>query len=666
MSKLASLHNQLSALRSTRATVRLVTAFAAFATAVLWALIGIFLLDVLFELPLIPRLIVMVTGLLACFWAYVKYTQPMLGVRETELDMALMVERQQNIDSDLVAALQFESPEAARWGSRQLETAVIDYVAEFGRGLNVFEGFSREQMTRRATILGITVLVVLGFVLIAPSYAQVFFNRLLLGSQHYPSDTVIESVYVNHVRALGEESGGLRPAPVKAAQGQTMLFYVRCTGDLPPTGTLRVRAARGGTSRKVDMVPLTTEERADLLRQAQAMLEEAVNGEVVDISAPWRNRVGALLAFDAGEAARLLDKVGDERAALGPVIDEVKKTLGKWPEGVAASAVYRGDMGRLVDAVSYSVLVGDAWTDPASVLMIPLPVVDLQTTITPPKYARSATGDEKPDSRQISVLEGSRVALRLDAVNDKPLKEVWLTAKTKEKTEKYSFTKADEQGLAWTLPPTGTPLAEVREEIRYEVQVIDSDDLNLETPIRGAIRIRPDRPPSGSAEVVHRVVLPTARPVIGYRLNDDYGISRLALRVDVERGEDALGTSPPVGTSIGDTPTSPAALASQEKPTHFVLHSPNMAPLPTPEPVRGTYTLDMSKLKLSKGDRLKLTLEITDYRGEAPGQTYLSDPLVLEISDESGVLAAISEADERSEQRLTDIIKKQLGIGESP
>ena len=67
-----------------------------------------------------------------------------------------------------------------------------------------------------------------------------------------------------------------------------------------------------------------------------------------------------------------------------------------------------------------------------------------------------------------------------------------------------------------------------------------------------------------------------------------------------------------------------------------------------------------------KGDRLKLTLEAVDYRGDAPGESYLSDPLVLEISDEAGVLAAISEADQRSEQRLTDIIKEQLGIGESP
>jgi hypothetical protein len=68
---------------------------------------------------------------------------------------------------------------------------------------------------------------------------------------------------------------------------------------------------------------------------------------------------------------------------------------------------------------------------------------------------------------------------------------------------------------------------------------------------------------------------------------------------------------------------------------------------------------------------VKLTLEVTDYRGENEqgqpvGQSHASESLVLEISDESGVLAAIGEADERSEQRLTDIIKRQLGIGETP
>ena len=43
-----------------------------------------------------------------------------------------------------------------------------------------------------------------------------------------------------------------------------------------------------------------------------------------------------------------------------------------------------------------------------------------------------------------------------------------------------------------------------------------------------------------------------------------------------------------------------------------------------------------------------------------------SESIYLEISDESGVLNAISEPDERSEQRLDDLIRRQLGIGDEP
>jgi hypothetical protein len=88
-------------------------------------------------------------------------------------------------------------------------------------------------------------------------------------------------------------------------------------------------------------------------------------------------------------------------------------------------------------------------------------------------------------------------------------------------------------------------------------------------------------------------------------------------------------------------------------------------------PLQRRHALLLSPLKLAKGDRVKVTLETVDYRGknkqnETLGESHKSEPLILEISDESGVLAAISAADERSEQRLTDIIKRQLGIGESP
>ena len=88
-------------------------------------------------------------------------------------------------------------------------------------------------------------------------------------------------------------------------------------------------------------------------------------------------------------------------------------------------------------------------------------------------------------------------------------------------------------------------------------------------------------------------------------------------------------------------------------------------------PISGEYRLKLAKLPISpplaKGDRIKLVLEVVDYRGDQPGVSYYSDPLVLEISDESGVLAAISEGgDPLTDQRLSDLIKRQLGIGESP
>ena len=664
MSKLASLHSQLAALRRTRATARLVTAFAALATAILWALIGIFVLDVQFELPVLPRLVVMVIGALATFWAFAKYTRPLLGVHESELDMALMVERQQNIDSDLVAALQFESPEAGRWGSRQLETAVITYVAEFGHGLNVFEGFSREQMVRRGTFLGVTLVVVLGFLLIAPSHASVFLNRLFFGNRHYPSATIIEQVLVNDSTVLDQQQHGAQPLPVKGAQGQPMLFYVQCAGELPAEGTLRVRSASGGATRSVELKPLTLDQRAGMLRTAQTKLADALSQDEIDIAGPWQNQLIALTTFDAPAATQQLRELNEDRSRLKDVLDTVQQTLAEWPAKADKKHVYQGDMGRLVDEVRYGIAIGDAWTDPALVRMIPLPVVELEPKIVPPKYAQGHAEQESPTSRQLSVLEGSTVQFTLRCVNDKPLLEAWMIAKGKAGATKLPLAKTDAEGLVWTLPAEQSLLQQIREEIRFEIQVTDHDDLHLESPIRGVIRLRTDRAPSGTAEVVHRVVLPTAKPIIHYRVSDDYGIAQLVLQVAIERNPDALGTPEPEPTSTS-TDMTPGS-NQQVPPVSLSLHAPPKPPMIAPRPVRGTYALDLSPLMLAKGDRLKLTLAITDYRGDAPGESYLSDPLILEISDESGVLAAISEADERSEQRLTDIIKKQLCIGESP
>src|SRR5688500_4165152 len=114
MTKLATLRSQLGGLRRARSAVRLATAWSSLATAVLWSLAAVLMLDLVFELETAPRLVVLLIAAGAAVWAFLRFTWPLLGRGESEIEMALLVERQQQIDSDLVAALQFDSPDAAR------------------------------------------------------------------------------------------------------------------------------------------------------------------------------------------------------------------------------------------------------------------------------------------------------------------------------------------------------------------------------------------------------------------------------------------------------------------------------------------------------------------------------------------------------------------------
>ena len=45
--------------------------------------------------------------------------------------------------------------------------------------------------------------------------------------------------------------------------------------------------------------------------------------------------------------------------------------------------------------------------------------------------------------------------------------------------------------------------------------------------------------------------------------------------------------------------------------------------------------------------------------------TAQSEPIVFQVTDESGILAGLIEADEKSARQLDQIIQRQLGIGEA-
>ena len=66
----------------------------------------------------------------------------------------------------------------------------------------------------------------------------------------------------------------------------------------------------------------------------------------------------------------------------------------------------------------------------------------------------------------------------------------------------------------------------------------------------------------------------------------------------------------------------------------------------------------------AKGDRLVVTMEAVDWRGAGAGRSSRSDPLTFLVTDKQGLLEAMEKLDERTVEKLDQIIRAQLGIGE--
>ena len=474
MNKLSALRDRLAALRRRRQTARWASAWSAPVLALLWGGVAAFLADWTLQMSVAQRIVWLVVWASGVCWSFYHVALPLLGRRETELEMALLVEKKQHIDSDLVAALQFDSPSASSWGSSQLETAVIDYVAEFGQGLDIFAGFNDTVLRRRLIALAATVALIGLGVAVYPMHARVFLNRFLLGSQHYPSQTSIESILISGQRI--DLQAAADASPPKVPYGEPLKFQVRGEGELPAGGYVKLFTVLGHVQTRVDLKP-----------------------------------------------ASLTDP-----------------------------GVFEGELERLVDDIWYQIYLGDAWTEPARLAAIPLPVVSVSLKPTPPAYAShlELPDERQREDRQVAVIEGSQIDVSVKSIN-KDLKEATL----KIGQQNYSLSKQDDAGRIWQLAPQGTPLAAVSETLSYEIQVTDQDGLHLPEPIKGAIRLKSDRGPRVTGVLVTLHVLPTAKPLVTYGAADDFGIARLRMHRQVVRQD---------GSTQDDTVEIPLA-ADREK-----------------------------------------------------------------------------------------------------
>ena len=600
--------------------------------AIVWAVAALFLIDVQFNLIVPLRILAMLAALGAVVWAVQRFTRPWLGVKETDLDMALLAERQQKIDtSDLVAALQFESPEAAQWGSTQLETAVIDYVADFSRGWKALEGFATETVILRVTTLLLSVAVVVGVACFLPEYASVFANRMALGARHYPTRTQIAKVEINGREVALDEA---HLADTQGPTGQPIVFTIhadsRAGQELPASGRIEMKTLNGVQNQPLELVRQKSDDK-----------------------------------------------------------------------------VYEGRLTQLLDSLEYTIFLGDAYTDQALLEVIPLPVVEMTLTPTAPAYAQAAEekkSDSLAGSRQLSVIEGSKVDLKVFCLNKK-LSKVTFTKddQTHQQIELVKTADFKPQGgkdgkdvpECWSFAPATTPLGHVVEPLNYQIQVVDEYGLSLEHPLRGSIRIKVDRKPTISAEVVMQHYLPTGTPKIHYQADDDYGLSKLTLHMvairqgkeipldsisvldskfpPVKPGREAASADDPALAGKGridHTPTGELVFSEFLKAPVLSANLPlssknNYYPLSL-ESLRiddktGDPSASEEKMHLKKDDQLKVWLEAVDYRGAAPGESSVSETIVLNITDESGVHAAIAERDEQSARQIDAILKLETG-----
>jgi hypothetical protein len=178
-------------------------------------------------------------------------------------------------------------------------------------------------------------------------------------------------------------------------------------------------------------------------------------------------------------------------------------------------------------------------------------------------------------------------------------------------------------------------------------------------PLVGSIRVKPDAPPRVSADVQTRLVLPTAAPRLAWRVADDHAVARLEIVVE------------PM-SAAGDTAATEPASDALAGP-----RSPRAATIPVPLatgdnanwvgadrlPLAGVATVALDGLGLRVGDQVRVIVRAVDYRGDAAGRAAESEPILLDVTDERGVLAGLLESDERSLEQLDAIIDRELTVG---
>lgn len=240
MTQMQTFRSRLGRLKHRRALTRWQTAIARGIVLDVLALFALLLIDFSFRLEAIPRLIVILLIVGAVLRRALRHILPDLTCHETVVDVALLLERRHGVDSDLVAALQFEGPANSSNGSPDLRRAVIDRAVQLSESIDMKSAVPRDD-ARRASIVATAALIsVAALCLALPDHASAFWNRVCLGNAAYPTRTKIQEISIN-----GESNRA------NVVEGESVAFTVKCYGVLPINGTVEMNGVETGDSTSI-------------------------------------------------------------------------------------------------------------------------------------------------------------------------------------------------------------------------------------------------------------------------------------------------------------------------------------------------------------------------------------------------------------------------------
>jgi len=293
-------------------------------------------------------------------------------------------------------------------------------------------------------------------------------------------------------------------------------------------------------------------------------------------------------------------------------------------------AVYSGTLNRVLDDLSYTMHLGDTQSDIRQLKLVPRPRVELDIEVIVPKYARGKAPPKTRNRRQAVVVEGSKVIPVITCEN----KEIVKGTITFEKSDKkFPLTR---RGKALVFDSDTGPLTAVLEMVRFEIDVVDSNNQRPESSIKGVVHISADLPPRAALMGYSRHVVPTATPEIRFRAIDDYALNEITLHLAVI---DADGTQ-------------------TELPARSIAK-----PKGRQSDYSGSYMLNLTELKLQKGYQISALIEAVDYRGELEGKSRRSEKWVFEVTDNAGILEAMDRLTEQMDKKLDEILRAQLEAG---